>query len=346
MKVAVVILNWNGIKYLSRFLPSVVKSVENIPDSKVIVADNHSTDDSVRLLKSDFPSVRIIELDRNYGFASGYNRSLTQVKADYFVLLNSDVLVPDNWLSPLFSFMESNPDVAACQPKLLSYHKRDSFEYAGAAGGFIDYLGYPFCRGRIFSSVETDHGQYDDVANIFWATGACLMIRSSVWHKVGGLDDSFFAHMEEIDLCWRLHNRGYLVSCVPSSVVYHVGGGTLATGSPMKTKLNFRNNLIMLYKNLPDSSLFRILFMRMILDGIAALSFLLKGEVKNMIAVYHAHCEFRKLKPSLKDKRNKEQIALSSNTGNTLHPIFRRSILVLYYLRHMKTFVNLKWNFK
>ena len=249
-KTAVVILNWNGIEFLKKFLGDVVKHT-NLTDSKIIIADNNSNDRSVEWIESKFNNIEIIKLNRNYGFAGGYKIALQKVEASYFVLLNSDIEVTEGWLTPLENFMEQNIDVAACQPKILSYNNKDTFEYAGAAGGFIDKFGYPFCRGRMFDSVEKDTGQYDSCTDIFWASGACIMIRSDAYFRCMGLDQDFFAHMEEIDLCWRFHNAGYRVSFVPDSIVYHVGGGTLPYNSQKKIYLNYRNNLYMLYKNLP-----------------------------------------------------------------------------------------------
>lgn len=246
-KTAVVILNWNGRKFLKKFLPDVIKFSKK--DAEVIVADNASTDDSVAVLKADFPEIRIIENKSNGGFAKGYNQALKLIDAEYYILLNSDIEVTENWINPVIELMESDKNIAACQPKIRSYHEKEKFEYAGAAGGFIDKFGYPFCRGRIFQSLEEDKGQYDDTVEIFWATGAALFIRAELYHKLGGMDDDFFAHMEEIDLCWRLKNEGYKIMYCPKSTVYHVGGGTLPTSSSWKTYLNFRNNFFLIYKN-------------------------------------------------------------------------------------------------
>ena len=272
MKVAVVILNWNGEAMLRRFLPTVVRY--SCDEAEIWVADNASDDASVQLLREHFPSVRLIQLDKNYGFAEGYNRALAQIEAEYYVLLNSDVEVTHHWLTPLVEYMDAYPDVAACQPKLLSEANRDYFEYAGASGGFIDRYGYPFCRGRIFNTVEEDNGQYDYIIDILWATGACMLIRSADYREAHGLDGRFFAHNEEIDLCWRLRQRGRRIVCIPESAVYHVGGGTLPKSNPMKTFLNFRNNLTMLYKNLPDGELKGVMRVRRVLDYVAALKML------------------------------------------------------------------------
>ena len=245
MKTAVVILNWNTEDFLRKYLPGLINSVSSIDGAEVIVADNDSSDSSLELMKTLFPSVRTIELEKNFGFTGGYNKAFEQIDCEYFVLINSDIEVPENWLQPLIEWMDNHPDCGACAPKLHSWYQRDKFEYAGAAGGYIDKFGYPFCRGRIMKRLETDRGQYDTVENVFWATGACLMVRSSVYRKLGGLDNRFFAHMEEIDLCWRMQLEGWKVTVIPQSVVYHVGGGTLPASSPYKLYLNYRNNLLM-----------------------------------------------------------------------------------------------------
>ena len=293
-KVSVVILNWNGRDMLRRFLPSVVANSQSA-DVEVCVADNGSTDDSVSVLQKEFPNVRLIQLDQNYGFAEGYNLALKQIDAEYVVLLNSDVEVTQGWLLPLVSYMDEHPEVAACQPKLLSERNRTFFEYAGAAGGYLDKYGYPFCRGRIFDVVEEDKGQYDDVVPVFWVSGAAMFIRLKDYIEVGGLDGRFFAHMEEIDLCWRLKSRGRELVYIPQSVVYHVGGATLNKDNPRKTFLNFRNNLLMLYKNLPESELRKVMFVRGLLDWLAALVFFLKGEKGNAKAVFRARKEFKQM---------------------------------------------------
>ena len=300
MKTAVVILNYNTRDYLSKFLPGLLASCQDL-DAQVIVADNASQDDSVNLMKTVFPDVRFIQLDQNYGFTGGYNRALAQIEADYYVLINSDIEVPRDWLKPLVEWMDSHPACGACGPKLLSYNQRDTFEYAGAAGGLIDRFGYPFCRGRIMQKVETDYGQYDQATNVLWVSGACLMVRAGLWKELGGLDDRFFAHMEEIDLCWRMQLRGWKVTVVPQSYVYHIGGGTLPNESPFKLRLNFRNNLLLLENNLPATlgshfmARVRILE-RMCLDGMSALVYLLKGRRDFFKAVVQAHMEYRKLR--------------------------------------------------
>lgn len=296
IKTAVVILNWNGEAMLRQFLPSVVSgSCEE--GTVVYVADNASTDDSCAVVEKEFPSVQLIRLDRNYGFAEGYNRALQQVEAEYVVLLNSDVEVTEGWLRDMVAYMDVHPDTVACQPKILSYRHRNMFEYAGASGGFMDRYGYPFCRGRVMDTVEEDQGQYEEIIPVFWATGAALLIRLEVYRKIGGLDARFFAHMEEIDLCWRLRSRGFQLVCVPSSKVYHVGGATLKKENPRKTFLNFRNNLLMLYKNLPEEELAPVMRVRTILDYCAALVWLLKGDWANVKAVCEARKEFHRLRP-------------------------------------------------
>lgn len=336
-KIAVVILNWNGCDMLRSFLPSVI-TCSGADGAVVYVADNGSTDDSVEMLRREFPSVRLILLDRNYGFADGYNRALRQVEAEYAVLLNSDVEVTDRWLHPLAAYMDAHPEVAGCQPKLLSWRDRSAFEYAGAAGGFIDRYGYPFCRGRIMSTVEQDDGQYDAVAPVFWATGAALFIRLEDYWKAGGLDGRFFAHMEEIDLCWRLRARGRLLVCVPQSVVYHVGGATLKKENPRKTFLNFRNNLLMLYKNLPEGELKGVMRVRWLLDQVAALVFLLKGQWPNARAVWRVRREFRRLRPSFRPSREE-------NMEKACTPVIPErtgySLLLRYYLKGKKRFADL-----
>ena len=299
-RIAVVILNFNGAEMLRAFLPSVV---DYSPEAEVIVADNCSTDASAQVMREEFPTVRYIQLEKNYGFADGYNRALAQVEAEYFLLLNSDVEVTQGWLAPMLEYMESHPGVAACQPKLLSYKNKKEFEYAGACGGFIDKYGYPYCRGRIFDTVEEDKGQYDSVAELFWATGAALMIRAEDYRAAGGLDGTFFAHMEEIDLCWRLRSRGRGIVCIPQSCVYHVGGATLNKSNPRKTYLNFRNNLLMLYKNLPENELRHVMFVRALLDYVAAFKSLLSGDAAGCRAVLQARRDFRRIKRDYSDLR-------------------------------------------
>ena len=305
-KISVVILNWNGVGMLQKFLPGVVEHSQG-EGVEVCVADNASTDASREVLRKEFPEVRLIELAENYGFAEGYNRALQQVEAEYVVLLNSDVEVTPHWLEPLCAYMDAHPEVAACQPKIRSERNKEYFEYAGASGGYLDKYGYPFCRGRIFDVVEKDWGQYDSVVPVFWATGAALFIRLEDYRKAGGLDGRFFAHMEEIDLCWRLGSRGRGLVCVPQSVVYHVGAATLKKESPRKTFLNFRNNLLMLYKNLPEKELNRVLWMRGLLDTVAMVVFFLKGEKENAKAVVQARKEFKRLRPSFAESREENR---------------------------------------
>jgi GT2 family glycosyltransferase len=290
--VAIVILNWNGKKFLQQFLPSVLASVYD--NKRVIVADNASTDDSVAFLKENYPQVEILINSSNEGFAQGYNTALKQVQADYFVLLNSDVEVTPNWISPVIDLMESDALVAACQPKLLAYHNKNYFEYAGACGGWIDTLGYPFSRGRVFDVCEEDKGQYDEAAPCFWATGAAMFIKAKIYNAMGGLDGYFFAHQEEIDLCWRMQLAGYKVYVQPKSVVYHVGGGTLPKGSSRKVYLNFRNNLIMLWKNQYVTEKIYKVPLRMILDGVSAMKELFSGDPAYFKAVLKAHMHFYK----------------------------------------------------
>jgi GT2 family glycosyltransferase len=288
--IAVVILNWNGRGYLERFLPSVLGS--SYPDMEVIVADNASTDDSIRWLGETYPQIRVIALDRNYGFAGGYNTALRQVESDYYVLLNSDVEVEPGWIEPIMALMESDPSIGACQPKIRMWADRDTFEYAGAAGGWMDHLGYPFAKGRVFDTCEKDKGQYDTVGPVFWASGAALFVRGELYHRLGGLDSYFFAHMEEIDFCWRLQLAGYQVYTCPKSIVYHVGGGTLPKGNERKVFLNFRNNLIMLAKNLPVGQLVWKIPFRLAMDGLSAWKFLFSGQASYFWPVVKAHFAF------------------------------------------------------
>ena len=336
-KVAIVILNWNGAALMERFLPSVVRySPEEM--AEVVVADNGSTDDSLALLAGKFPSVRVVRFDRNYGFAEGYNRALQQIDTPYAVLLNSDVEVTPGWLEAPLRRLDASPEVAAVQPKLLAEQARDQFEYAGAAGGFMDKYGYPFCRGRIFQEIETDRGQYDAEADILWATGACLFVRTEVYRAVGGLDAKFFAHQEEIDMCWRMRARGYRLVCTPESVVYHVGGGTLNAESPRKTFLNFRNNLLMLYKNLPEKELHRVMRLRFWLDYLAALKFLLEGHPANARAVREARREFHRLVPEYRETRIvNQQLAVVTE----IPELKSFSLLWQFYVRGKKHYAQL-----
>lgn len=338
-RTAVVILNWNGRSMLERFMPSVVQCTE----ADIFVADNGSTDTSLDLLRERWPQVRIIALDRNYGFAEGYNRAFAAIRPsgleyEYYVLLNSDVECTPHWVEPLEALLDRQPRVAILQPKLLMYDQRDTFEYAGGAGGFIDSYGYPFCRGRLFSTLERDHGQYDDDCDIFWASGAAMMVRASVWHALGGLDGDFFAHMEEIDFCWRAKNAGHRVAYCPQSVLYHVGGGTLPKSNPFKTQLNFRNNLSMLYKNLPDDRLRPVLRLRIMLDRVAALKFLLEGHIGEYRAVRRAHREFRAWRAALDAKR---QAIAPGPVGQ----VYSSPLLLEYFLLRRKRYSSLRGRF-
>ena len=336
-KVSVVILNWNGVGMLQKFLPKVVESSVN-QGVEICVADNASTDESVSYLQTNFPNVRLIVLDKNYGFAEGYNRALEQVEAEYVVLLNSDVEVTPHWLEPLVEYMDAHPEVAACQPKIRSERNKEYFEYAGAAGGYIDKYGYPFCRGRIFEMVEKDQGQYDTIQPIFWATGAALFIRLKDYWEAGGLDGRFFAHMEEIDLCWRLRSRGRGIVCIPQSVVYHVGAATLKKENPRKTFLNFRNNLLMLYKNLPEKDLKRVMFVRGVLDGVAAVVFLLKGEKEAAKAVFQARKEFKRIRPDFESSRQEN---MTDTVADTIPEKVAYSILWKFHACGKKSFSKL-----
>ncbi len=338
MKLSIVILNWNGSRMLRDYLPAVLSHSGGMPGVEVVVADNASTDDSVEMLRRDFPAVRILRLDRNYGFAEGYNRALKAIEASYYLLLNSDVETTAGWLPPLLDYMDAHPEVAACQPKVRSLVCRTRFEFAGAAGGWLDAYGYPFCRGRIMSVVEEDCGQYDTVSQVFWATGAALLVRADDYWAAGGLDARFFAHMEEIDLCWRLNARGRKVVCIPQSVVYHLGGGTLNKSNSRKTYLNFRNNLLMLYKNLPAERLAGVLRIRCVLDYVAALSFLLQGHVGDVRAVFRARRDFRRMRT---DYRADREHNLSLTKCTEVPGYYPKSILVAYYLKKMRTFGKL-----
>lgn len=331
-KVAIVILNWNGKEFLKQFLPGVIRYSKDVAD--VIVADNDSSDDSVEFLKGSFPEVRVIRNSENGGYAKGYNDALAQVDARYYVLLNSDIEVNDHWIDPVIGLMERDPSIAACQPKLLSFYKRDHFEYAGAAGGFIDRFGYPFCRGRIFQSMEKDEGQYDDVREVFWATGACMFVRADVYHELGGLDERFFAHMEEIDFCWRAKRKGYRIFFCPDSKVFHVGGGTLPKRSWKKTYLNMRNNNIMLFKNLPSHRLWRVFIARLVLDGIAALKFLIDGGVMDMWAVIRAHGSFYAMIPALKRERGQDY-------PSDISCMYRKNLVFEYFILKRRRFSQL-----
>lgn len=332
-KVAVVILNWNGRFFLEKFLPSVYNS--SYPNIEFVIGDNASDDDSILFVKQCYPTITVLENDKNYGFAGGYNKILERVEADYYVLLNSDVEVSQNWIEPVISYLERKPHLAAAQPKILSFHNKDQFEHAGAAGGFLDYYGYPFCRGRILHEVETDNGQYDEESEIFWASGAALFIRASAWKEANGLDEDFFAHMEEIDLCWRLKRMGYGIGYCPASVVYHVGGGTLNASNPKKTYLNFRNNLIMLQKNLPFGTAIWVIFMRFWFDLAALIKFLTDGKPKDAWAISRAHQYFfmNIFKNARKRKKYK---AIGNQKGH-----YKKSIVIDFYANNKHKFAQL-----
>lgn len=327
-KIAVVILNWNGVQLLEQFLPSVV---QYSPEATIYVADNASTDTSISFTEEHFPTVKIVKNSGNYGFAKGYNEALQHIDAEVYALVNSDIEVTENWLKPILETFENETKTAIIQPKLLDFKNKDNFEYAGAAGGFIDKYGYPYCRGRVFETIEKDNGQYNDACEITWASGACFFIRSKVYHELKGFDDDFFAHQEEIDLCWRAKNKGYIIKYNPNSVVYHVGGATLKQGNPKKTFLNFRNSLLMLVKNLPKEDLFSVLFTRMLLDGIAGIHFIFQGKLTHCWAILKAHYDFYCLFSNTYKKRSDFQ----SKEYYTL-----KSIVINYYINNGKVFVK------
>lgn len=330
--VAVIILNWNGATLLRKYLPSVVANTDNLI-ADVIVADNGSSDESLEILEKEFPSVKVISFTENFGFAEGYNKAIEQTGYEFTVLLNSDVETPEGWLGPLYSLMAGNCKIGACQPKILSYTDKNSFEYAGASGGFIDRNGYPYCRGRIFNIVEKDHGQYDNRIGVFWATGAALMVRTEVYRRVGGLDKKFFAHMEEIDLCWRIRLEGHEIEAEPKSHVYHLGGGSLPASNPRKTYLNFRNNLLLLHKNIPERDLAATLLRRRLLDTLAWIKFLASMDFANASAVLRAHRDFRKMRKGY----NRHP---SVNLLRTM-PFCRRNIILDFYLMRRTRFSDL-----
>lgn len=333
--VAVVILNWNGKNLLEKFLPGVMLS--EYPNLQIVVGDNASTDDSVAFVKTSYPGIRVIVNDKNYGFAEGYRKLLEQVEADYYVLLNSDVEVPANWIAPVISLMEKDDKIAAAQPKIKWQKDKSKFEYAGAAGGYLDLHCFPFCRGRLFDTVEDDHGQYDDVKEIFWASGAALFIKSKYWREAGGLDPDFFAHMEEIDLCWRLKNLGYKVMYCPDAEVYHVGGGTLNANNPYKTYLNFRNNLIIMQKNLPLGDAYFRIFIRFFIDFVALIHFLVQGKVDFAMAVSKAHLHFFKYFSANAKKRTNRQLSYQEHAGH-----YTSSIVYAYFVKKIRFFSSLR----
>ncbi len=338
-KVAVVILNWNGKHLLEQFIPVLLK---NTPEhlANFIVADNASTDGSIPFLRKNYPFITSIRMETNHGFATAYNIVLTGMRNEYAVLLNSDVEVTEGWLEPLVEYLDEHPEVSAAQPKILSYKNKDTFEYAGAAGGYIDYLGYPFCRGRMFDSIEKDRGQYNDIRPIFWASGACMFIRPQSFREAGGFEDLFFAHQEEIDLCWRMNAQGKQIVFIPSSVVYHIGGATLQTESYQKTFLNFRNNLLLLYTNVPDKDLKKILFIRYFMDLSAALLFFIQGHSANAKAVLNARKAFREMKASFKPLRERAQSRVIVENPPL---IYRKSIVLRYYWDKVREFSGLGW---
>jgi GT2 family glycosyltransferase len=336
-RVALVIIHWNRRDFLEQFLPSVVKS--NYENLEIIVVDNASADDSIKFLKENYPSIRLIRHNYNYGYAGGYNRALSQVNADYYILLNNDIEVPEHWIDPIIERMESDHRIAACQPKILQFKQKDSFEYAGAGGGFIDRFGYVFCRGRIFESIEVDQGQYNEAMPVFWATGACLALRADAFHEVHGFDENFFAHMEEVDLCWRLQLAGYDIWVEPASHVFHVGGGTLSKIRPQKTYLNFKNSLVMLLKNLPLSIGIWLIPIRTILDFLSSLYFLMNGEPRHSWAIHRAHYEFffrfrkwYRLRAYIKRKRAHQD----------LKGVYPGSIVYEHFIRRTTSFSELE----
>lgn len=338
-KVAVVILNWNGKKLLEEFLPSVFSTLPNY--AELWVADNASSDDSLHFLKQHYPQVKLVVNEQNYGFAQGYNEALKSIDAEYYVLLNSDVKTASNWIEPIVELLDANPKVGAAQPKILDYKNPSRFEYAGASGGFIDQLGFPFCRGRIFNDLEEDEGQYNTPLKIFWGTGACLFIRKSLFDSLKGFDEQFFAHMEEIDLCWRIQRSGFDIYCVPDSVVYHLGGGTLKKINPKKTYLNFRNNIAMLIKNSPPKWFWRRLFLKFCLDGMAGIKFLIEGSPKHTLSVLSAHFYIYKNFPRLWKQRRELKKTLGFPR---IESIYRESIVSSYYILGKDRFQDLDFN--
>lgn len=338
---AIVILNWNGEQFLKQFLPILIRHSQ-LPGVEIIVADNKSSDGSVAMLREDFSDIRVIRLEKNHGFAGGYNRALEEIEATFYLLLNSDIEVKEHWLPPLISFMKAHTNVAACSPVLLDYHHRNKYEYAGAAGGYMDRFGYTFCRGRIFNTLETATAIPEEPLSVFWTTGAAMLIRSELFHQAGGFDENFFAHMEEVDLCWRMKNMGYSLTVVPSSCVYHVGGGTLPKGNPFKTYLNFRNNLLLLFKNLPEKALRKTIRRRMLLDGLSAIRFLVTFHWSDFGAVIKAHREFRRMKNSYRDYRQERSLVERSLS----HPeIYQGSVVADYFIAGKKYFTELDRGF-
>jgi len=337
--VSIVILNWNGRTFLEKFLPVLIEN-SRMEGAEIVVADNGSSDDSIAFMEREHPGIRLIRFDLNHGFTGGYIRALAQLDSSYFLLLNSDIEVTPGWLEPLVGHMESNPSCAACTPKIKDYKNKTHFEYAGAAGGYIDHYGYPFCKGRLFDVLEEDQGQFDQVSDIFWGSGACLLVRTEHYRAVGGLDEQFFAHMEEIDLCWRLKRAGWSVNFIPGSSVYHVGGGTLARGNPRKTYLNFRNNLLLLYKNLPAKKRRKIIFFRMILDSISALRFLFGASPKDFGAVLRAHRDYYGMKKRYLGTNDENKLLDNTVIVSGIYP---GSIVAGFFLKGRKKFEELNW---
>jgi GT2 family glycosyltransferase len=335
-RVSIVILNWNGIDFLKRFIPSVLEYSSG-KDMALWIADNGSTDGSAGFLKERYPEINLLEFDLNYGFAGGYNRALSLIESEYFILLNSDVEVTPGWTEPMLKIMESDPEVAACMPKIRDLNRREYFEYAGASGGFMDFMGYPFCRGRIFDLVEEDKGQYDEEREVFWATGACMMVRAADWHSLRGFDDRFFAHMEEIDLCWKLKNAGKKIMVCPTSVVYHLGGGTLSRDNPRKTWFNFRNSLLMLLKNLPAGKLYLVL-LRMVFDWLSMIKYIVSFSFANAFAIFRAHISFFGLVPLYLRERMRRQASIRSLKHKEIYP---ESIVINFFVRGRKHFSQL-----
>jgi len=337
-KIAVVILNWNGKNFLEIFLPKLIE-FSNYEDVKIYIADNGSTDSSIPFIQDNYPKIGLIQFSQNYGFTGGYNKALEQIQAKYYIILNSDVEVTENWIHPIIEFMDKNEDVAACQPKIKSFANKEFFEYAGAAGGFIDKYGFPFCRGRILDIHEQDKGQYDNLSEIFWATGACMFVRADLFHLVGGFDEDFFAHMEEIDLCWRFKNNGFKIYFVPTSIVFHVGGGTLPNDNPKKLYLNYRNNLCLLYKNMALQQLYIRIFERLILDGISALIYLGRLKFDLFWVVIKAHLAFHRLIPKMHRKRQKKLLKLKQ-----INEIYPRSIVYDRFIKKRHYFSDLNFH--
>lgn len=333
---AIVILNWNGERFLRQFLPTILANTDpNL--ARICIIDNASTDSSMQFLAVNYPELQVIELDKNYGFAGGYNRGLQQIKADYFMLLNSDVEVGSDWLNPLVESMNTDKTIGVCGPKLLDFTYRSKFEYAGAAGGYIDKYGYPFCRGRIFENVETDNGQYNNLHDCLWVSGAALMIRAGLFFELGGFDDDFFAHQEEIDLCWRVQNAGYRVVCQPESSIYHVGGGALPKSNPFKTYLNFRNNLYLIVKNMPNNEVGKVLFVRFFLDITAAVRMIFQGNFGEFKAVLKAYKDFHKNKKQMQEKNN----TLQHKPLKQLVGLYNSSVVMKHFLLRKNTFIKL-----